>query len=173
MRSAAPQNLNPVIRRLLLLAADAALMPLALWLSFWLRLDQPLSDQWLQSGPWMVAVLWIVGLPLLLFSGQYKGLTRYVGSRSLYQLAGRMAVLALGLLAIGVLLRLALPPRSCWVLFWAKSQTLGCTKSQKKRQQKARARSAPFVDEAVFKTFGIIPNECATQSQDEEKGQPL
>jgi len=100
-------------------------MPLALWLSFWLRLDQPLSDQWLQSGPWMVAVLWIVGLPLLLFSGQYKGLTRYVGSRSLYQLAGRMAVLALGLLAVGVLLRLPLPPRSCWILFWVLATGMG------------------------------------------------
>ena len=88
MRSVAPQQLTPVIRRLLLLAADAALLPLALWLSFWLRLDQPISEQWLQSGPWMVAALWIVGLPLLLFTGQYKGLTRYVGSRSLYHLAG-------------------------------------------------------------------------------------
>ena len=48
-------------------------MPLALWLSFWLRLDQPLSDQWLQSGPWMVAVLWIVGLPLLLVQRPIQG----------------------------------------------------------------------------------------------------
>ena len=107
-----------MIRRLLLLAADAALLPLALWLSFWLRLDQPISEQWLQSGPWMVAALWIFGLPLLLFTGQYKGLTRYVGSRSLYQLAGRMSVLTLVILAVGELLRLPLPPRSCWILFW-------------------------------------------------------
>ncbi len=114
------QQLSPVIRRLLLLGADALLMPLALWLSFWLRLglDEPWSEQWVQSGPWMVAALWIFGLPLLLFTGQYKGLTRYVGSRSLYQLAGRMAVLTLVVLAVGELLRLPLPPRSCWVLFW-------------------------------------------------------
>ena len=114
------QRLSSVIRRLLLLGADSLLMPLALWLSFWLRLglDEPWSDQWLQSGPWMVAALWIFGLPLLLFTGQYKGLTRYVGSCSLYQLAGRMAVLTLVVLAVGELLRLPLPPRSCWVLFW-------------------------------------------------------
>ena len=80
---------------MLLLGADALLMPLALWLSFCLRLglDQPWSDQWLQSGPWMIAALWLFGLPLLVLTGQYKGLTRYVGSRSLYQMSVRMAVL--------------------------------------------------------------------------------
>ena len=107
-----------MIRRLVLVAADAVLMPLALWLSFWLRLDQPWSDRWMQSGPWMVSVLLIFGLPLLLLSGQYKGLTRYVGSRSLYQLAVRMAALVLVVLAVGELLQLPQPPRSCWILFW-------------------------------------------------------
>jgi FlaA1/EpsC-like NDP-sugar epimerase len=124
LRSVAPQQLTPVIRRLLLLAADAALLSLALWLSFWLRLDQPISEQWLQSGPWMVAALWIFGLPLLLFTGQYKGLTRYVGSRSLYQLAGRTAVLTLVVLAVGALLRLPSPPRSCWILLWVLATTM-------------------------------------------------
>ena len=109
LRPSAPQQLSSVIRRLVLVAADAVLMPLALWLSFWLRLDQPWSDRWLQSGPWMVSVLLIFGLPLLLLSGQYKGLTRYVGSRSLYQLAVRMAALVLVVLAVGELLQL--PPQ--------------------------------------------------------------
>ena len=123
----APQQLSPVIRRLLLLGADALLMPLALWLSFFLRLglDQPWSDQWLQSGPWMVAALWIFGLPLLVLTGQYKGLTRYVSSRLLYQMSLRMAVLTLVLLAVGELLRLPQPPRSCWILFWVLASAMG------------------------------------------------
>ena len=121
------QRFSPLIRRMLLLGADAVLMPLALWLSFCLRLglDKPWSYQWLQSGPWMVAALWIFGLPLLVLTGQYKGLTRYVGSRSLYQMSVRMAVLTLVLLAVGVLLRLPLPPRSCWILFWVLASAMG------------------------------------------------
>jgi len=120
-----PHHLSPVFRRLLLLAADAVLMPLALWLSFWLRLDNPWSDQWLVSGPWMATALCMLGLPLLLVTGQYKGLTRYVGSSSLYKLAARMAVLILALFVIGSLLRLPLPPRGCWILFWFLSTAMG------------------------------------------------
>ena len=108
----------------MLLVADALLLPLAVWASFWLRLEQPFSDAWLQSGPWMVTALWMLGLPLFVLSGQYKGLTRYVGSRSLYQLGLRMAVLTMVILATGELLKLPMPPRSCWLLFWVISTTV-------------------------------------------------
>ena len=118
------QFLSPIARRLVLLVADALLLPVALWASFWLRLEQPFSDPWLQSGPWMVAALWMLGLPLFVLSGQYKGLTRYVGSRSLYQLGLRMAVLTMAILATGELLKLPMPPRSCWLLFWVISTTV-------------------------------------------------
>ena len=65
----------------------------------------------------MLAVL-LVGLPLYAFTGQYKGLTRYVGSAALYRLAGRNGLLVLFLAVIGVTLRLPLPPRSSWILLW-------------------------------------------------------
>ena len=42
----------------------------------------------------MLAVL-LVGLPFYAFTGQYKGLTRYVGSQALYRLAGRNGLLML------------------------------------------------------------------------------
>mgnify|MGYP007000217554 len=35
----------------------------------------------------------VVGLPLYLFTGQYKGLSRYVGSKSLYRLALRNLII--------------------------------------------------------------------------------
>jgi hypothetical protein len=35
----------------------------------------------------VAAAVWLIGLPLYALSGQYKGLTRYVGSRALYRLA--------------------------------------------------------------------------------------
>ena len=107
----------PQQRRLLLLAADALLIPLAVWLSFWLRLAHPFNANFLQSL-WMLPTALLIGLPLYAFTGQYKGLTRYVGSLALYRLAGRNGLLVLLLALMGVMLRLPLPPRSSWLLLW-------------------------------------------------------
>jgi FlaA1/EpsC-like NDP-sugar epimerase len=107
----------PMQRRLLLIAADGFLLPLAVWLSFWLRLAHPFSGNLIQSL-WMVPAAVLFGLPTYALTGQYKGLTRYVGSLALYRLAGRNALLVLLLAITGVMLRLPLPPRSSWLLLW-------------------------------------------------------
>ena len=108
---------SPLRRRLLLIAADVLLIPLAVWLSFWLRLADPWSP-WLQDSLWMFPTAWLIALPLYALTGQYKGLTRYVGSRALYQLAGRNALLILLLAMTGVMLNVPMPPRSSWLLLW-------------------------------------------------------
>ena len=110
-------SLPPVFRRLLLIAIDALLLPLAVWLSFWLRLADPFHPL-MAAGRWLLLAVLLVGLPLYAFTGQYKGLTRYVGSAAFYRLAGRNGLLVLLLAAIGVMLRLPLPPRSSWILLW-------------------------------------------------------
>ena len=108
----------PRARRLLLIGIDALLLPLAVWLSFWLRLAHPLHPNFQAAGLWLLPAVLLVGLPLYAFTGQYKGLTRYVGSRALYRLAGRNGLLVLLLAATGVMLRLPMPPRSSWILLW-------------------------------------------------------
>ena len=110
-------RLEPLSRRLLLIAADALVIPLAVWLSFWLRLADPLSSNFLQSL-WLLPAALLIGLPLYALTGQYKGLTRYVGSRALYRLAGRNGLLVLLLSLTGIMLQLPLPPRSSWLLLW-------------------------------------------------------
>lgn len=110
-------RLTPLIRRLLLIGADTLFLPLAVWLSFWLRLAQPLSSNFIQSV-WMIPAALTLGLPLYAVTGQYKGLTRYVGSLALYRLAGRNGLLVLLLALTGVMLQLPLPPRSSWPLLW-------------------------------------------------------
>ena len=110
-------RLAPVPRRLLLIATDALLIPLAVWLSFWLRLAHPFNANFFQSL-WMLPAALMIGLPVYAFTGQYKGLTRYVGSLALYHLAGRNGLLVLLLVVAGVMLRLPLPPRSSWLLLW-------------------------------------------------------
>jgi len=111
-------KLSPVVRRLLLIGIDALLLPLAVWLSFWLRLANPFHPNFLAAGMWLLPAVVLIGLPLYAVTGQYKGLTRYVGSRALYRLAGRNALLVLLLNAVGVMARLPMPPRSSWMLLW-------------------------------------------------------
>jgi FlaA1/EpsC-like NDP-sugar epimerase len=110
-------RLGPLNRRLLLIAADGFLLPLAVWLSFWLRLAHPFTPNFVE-GLWLLPAVWLIGLPLYALSGQYKGLTRYVGSLALYRLAGRNGLLVLLLALTGVVLRLPLLPRSSWLLLW-------------------------------------------------------
>ena len=111
-------RLSPISRRLILIGIDSLLLPLAAWLSFWLRLAHPFHSNFLAAGSWLLLAVLLVGLPLYAFTGQYKGLTRYVGSAALYRLAGRNGLLVLLLAAIGVMLRLPMPPRSSWILLW-------------------------------------------------------
>ncbi|HGY5556971.1 MAG: polysaccharide biosynthesis protein [Prochlorococcus sp.] len=109
---------SPFTRRLLLIGVDVLLLPMSVWLSFWLRLAHPFSRAFLTAGLWMLPAVLLIGLPLYVITGQYKGLTRCVGSRSLYRLAIRNGLLVLCLAVIGILLRLPMPPRSSWILLW-------------------------------------------------------
>ncbi|MCP9927210.1 polysaccharide biosynthesis protein [Cyanobium sp. CH-040] len=106
-----------MLRRLPLLLADVLLLPLAVWLSFLLRLAEPWPPQ-LQASLWLFPTVLVIGLPLYSLSGQYRGLARYVGSAALYQLAARNALLVLLVAFAGLQLQQPAPPRSSWVLLW-------------------------------------------------------
>jgi len=63
-------SLPPVFRRLLLIGIDALLLPLAVWLSFWLRLAHPFHPGFMVAGPWLLLVVLIIGLPVYAYTGQ-------------------------------------------------------------------------------------------------------
>ena len=111
-------NLSPLKRRLILIVIDAVLLPLALWLSFWLRLAAPFHASFREVGIWLIPTLILIGLPLYALTGQYKGLTRYVGSTTIYRLSIRNGLLVLFLISFGLILHLPMPPRSSWFLLW-------------------------------------------------------
>ena len=60
-------QLSPFKRRLLLIVIDVLLLPLAVWLSFWLRLAQPLHPSFQAAGLWLLpGVLLLAGLGVML-----------------------------------------------------------------------------------------------------------
>ena len=110
-------EMPPLGRRLLLGTIDVLLIPLAIWLSFWLRTAYPFS-QHLAASLWLFPAVWAVGLSLYALTGQYRGLTRYVSSNAFYALALRNAALVLLVFLLGTLLPVQMPPRSSWPLLW-------------------------------------------------------
>jgi FlaA1/EpsC-like NDP-sugar epimerase len=107
-----------LIRRTYLVTFDGLLILAAFYGAFALRLHEKetltttvASVRWL---PWLAL---ISGLPVLLFSGWYRGLTRYAGSHSLYGLIPRGVIMVLVLLMANTLLGGTQPPRSFWVLY--------------------------------------------------------
>jgi FlaA1/EpsC-like NDP-sugar epimerase len=108
-----------LLRRLAMLAFDGLLMVVCFLGAFFLRLqDTDTLVGTLQKSAHLLPLAVLSGLPVLLFSGWYRGLTRYAGSHSLYGLIPRTAVMVLVLLLISTLIGGSQPPRSFWILYW-------------------------------------------------------
>jgi FlaA1/EpsC-like NDP-sugar epimerase len=110
-------ELPPLGRRLLLGTIDVLLIPLAIWLSFWLRTAHPFSEP-LGASLWLFPAVLAVGLSVYAFTGQYRGLTRYVSSTAFYGVATRNAAVVVLVYLLGTLLPVQMPPRSSWPLLW-------------------------------------------------------
>ena len=108
----------PLARRLFLICIDAILLPLSVWLTFWLRLAHPFHPSFFAAGVWLLPISLFVGLPLYALTGQYKGITRYVGSDAIYRLAGRNGLLLLILALFGVMAGMPMSPPTTWILLW-------------------------------------------------------
>jgi FlaA1/EpsC-like NDP-sugar epimerase len=115
-----PLSSAPLLtRRLALVAVDGLLIVAAFYGAFALRLPEKQSMAIAIAPLHHLAVLAVIsGLPVLLFSGWYRGLTRYAGSHSLYGLLPRSLVMVLVLLLISTMIGGAQPPRSFWILYW-------------------------------------------------------
>ncbi|KEF42956.1 MAG: nucleoside-diphosphate sugar epimerase [Cyanobium sp. CACIAM 14] len=106
-------------RRFLLVVFDGLLIVAAYLGAFYLRLPDTATLQgFLPSTIRLLPLAVITGLPVLLVSGWYRGLTRYAGSHSLYGLVPRSGVMVLVLLLTSTLMGGPQPPRSFWILYW-------------------------------------------------------
>ncbi len=106
-------------RRFALVGFDGLLILASFYGAYALRLPERESlAMAMASVQHLPALAVISGLPVLVLSGWYRGLTRYAGSHSLYGLLPRTLVMVLVLLLVSTLLGGPQPPRSFWVLYW-------------------------------------------------------
>jgi FlaA1/EpsC-like NDP-sugar epimerase len=106
-------------RRLLLVVFDGLMIIAAYLGAFILRLPDITSLRgFLPATILLLPLAVITGVPVLVVSGWYRGLTRYAGSHSLYGLVPRSGSMVLILLLISTLIGGPQPPRSFWILYW-------------------------------------------------------
>ena len=113
------------IRRSLLIGIDSLCIALSVWISF-LLLGQnnnlsELKNSVMIEAPidtWLLLFSQLIGLPSYFSTGQYIGLSRYVGSLAIYKLVARNALVTLLTAFFGVVFQLYQHPIRYWFIFW-------------------------------------------------------
>ncbi len=107
-------------KRLLQVVTDVALIWLALWLSFALRLGELDAAQPFDGHGWLFLLAPIIALPIFIRLGMYRAVMRYVGNDALITIAKAVTLSAL-VLALAVYWYsgpTALVPRSMVFNYW-------------------------------------------------------
>jgi len=113
-------NLNffsPRIRRTFLLLFDILVISFSIWLSFWLRLGIE-TNQRIYECIWLFPYTIFIGILIYALTGQYKGLTRHLKSKALYQIIARNFLLILVIYLVSKVGQYTMPPRSSLILLW-------------------------------------------------------
>ena len=104
-------------RRSLLLIIDVLILCFSIWLSFWLRLGTETNLRIIECL-WLFPSTILAGVLIYIFTGQYRGLTRHLKSKALYQIIIRNFLIILVISLISVMGELTMPPRSSLILLW-------------------------------------------------------
>ncbi len=103
--------------RLVMPLLDAAVLPLALLLSFALHAgswwSEGLSGQW-----WMFPVSAVLAIPVFSYFGLYRTMLRYAGSKAFGEVAKAVSIQAMLLTGVVSLVSDATPPYSVFLIYW-------------------------------------------------------
>lgn len=110
-------NKKPYLRKFCLILMDIFILPLSFYLSIWIRFNNDFIYG-INSFKWLLFSSIFIGLFIYIMTGQYKSLTRYLSSFSLYKILFRNGLVVFSLIIFGVLSNANLPPRSTWFLLW-------------------------------------------------------
>jgi len=73
------QNLERVYKQFIMLFVDISTLLFALWLSFVLRLGEPLPLDYIYDSLWIFIVVPIITIPLFVRLGLYRSVLQYIG----------------------------------------------------------------------------------------------
>ncbi len=109
-------NLPRQYKRLLMLAADFVMVPLALWTAFALRLGTPAVE----VVPFWVlyAAALAIAIPVFIKLGLYRAVVRYMGPQAMLAVIKGVSFVTVALMIITLMLRIQGVPRSVFAIFW-------------------------------------------------------
>ncbi len=94
---------------------DAIILSISVIASFWLRFGE-IDNQWFYDCFWMIPTTTFICLINYSITGQYKGITKYLGSKIFYNIILRN-ILSITIIAFtGIIFQLNMPPRGVWFL---------------------------------------------------------
>lgn len=103
-------------KRIITIAADLMLLPLAVWLAFFLRLGEPFHVFFMVHW-WVVLAVPPLGIACFAISGLYSMVARYIGPRAIIDVLKAAALTTLAFVALVEMLRLEPFPRSAYPIF--------------------------------------------------------
>lgn len=113
-------NLERWKKRIFIMLLDFLLIPIAVWVSFALRLgtwEPPLND-----GAWMLMLAPIIMLPIFIHLGLYRAVIRFIGGQQAVMAVLKGITLSTMILAlIAVLANWDGIPRSIFLIYWGTS----------------------------------------------------
>ena len=105
------------MKRLIMVAVDAVMIPLALLTAYALRLGSWFPDVIHLS--WLFALSVLIALPSFQFFGLYRAVVRYIGLQALAAVLKGVSVTAVSLAALAYMFPIeGVVPRSMFVIFW-------------------------------------------------------
>ncbi|MBO8232399.1 polysaccharide biosynthesis protein [Prochlorococcus marinus str. MU1402] len=113
-------SLPQFYRRILILFLDILLIIAAIYPNysrFLIQGEQLNSYQWLLISP-------AICIPILFILGNYRSLTRYLGSKSVYLLSFRLLISFFFTYIFGIIFGKAIPDLSIWIWIWLTSTSL-------------------------------------------------
>ncbi len=84
-------------KRLIIILLDILLLPLALWLSYAMRLGSWMPD--LRDGAWLLVVAPFITIPIFTKLGLYRAIIRFLGHKAIIAVSQGVAFSACGLIS--------------------------------------------------------------------------
>lgn len=108
-------------KRFAFVLLDIVLLPLALWMSFALRLSNWWPENFIRPDIWLFYVAPIVAIPGFVRLGLYRAVVKYMGLKALFTIVNGVTISTVLLMVVAVLGDARGVPRSVFIIYWGVS----------------------------------------------------